>query len=315
MLLLGEKVASQDPGFAFWLDRRLKWSVVSAVAIYAVSLAAFGLGSDNIVSARNFGLFALFGVAQQLGAWRYGSKVGLWIALAIAAMIAASESRLALGIAVALFPLAQIPTRRWTGLIKMAAVMAGVAVLSYALFINFEALQQRFLTGDVSLRVGSIGINGSGRSAFWKLTVDSIQDNLAIGQGAGSAEGLIESVYAEIRHPHNDYLRVLHDYGVVGLTMWAVGLLAIVAALWSHWRKLDPWPRHGRIQLTALLMLLAFWMEMTAENAIVYVYVTAPLGLIVGAALGVQRAVDHAIRVPPALNSSATEPESAPCPC
>jgi hypothetical protein len=90
MLLLGEKVASQDPGFAFWLDRRLKWSVVSAVAIYAVSLAAFGLGSDNIVSARNFGLFALFGVAQQLGAWRYGSKVGLWIALAIAAMIAAS---------------------------------------------------------------------------------------------------------------------------------------------------------------------------------------------------------------------------------
>ena len=143
MLVTGDFAAAVDSGFGFWLDRVLKWSVAMALVIYGTSLVVFGPGSDDIVSARNFGLFALFGVAQQLARWRYGSRMGLLWAALITVLIGASESRLALGIAVVLFPLAQMPARGVRQLLKMSAVLVAAAALSYASFMYFDALQQR----------------------------------------------------------------------------------------------------------------------------------------------------------------------------
>ena len=74
-------------------------------------------------------------------------------------------------------------------------------------FNYFDDLRDRFLKGDVSMRIGTFEINASGRTAFWRTTMESFDKSPIIGKGAGSAEGLIESVFGTIRHPHNDYLR------------------------------------------------------------------------------------------------------------
>ena len=248
----------------------------------------FGVGTNEVFSARNFGLFALFGVAHGLSRWRYGSYVGLIYAIGITLLIGVSESRLALGIAVVLFPLAQIPTHRVLQGLKMLAVFCVVAACSYAGFEYSDALQQRFLSGDVSFRIGSIAINGSGRSAFWRITMQSIEDAPILGKGAGAAGALIDSVYPGLAHPHNDYLRIMHDYGAVGVALWAVAIIILLVALWQRWRWFDVRDRtKARLHLTALLSLVAFTLEMTAENALVYLYVAAPLGLIVGSVVGI----------------------------
>ena len=42
---------------------------------------------------------------------------------------------------------------------------------------------------------------------------------------SGTADSLISRTYGSAAgHPHNDYLRLLHDYGLVGMSLWALGL-------------------------------------------------------------------------------------------
>src|SRR5258708_25065013 len=105
------------------------------------------------------------------------------------------QSRLALGVALALFPLAQMPTANFKHIFKTGAVLAAVLAGFYRAFQYFDSLRDRFFTGDVSLPLGFTTINGSGRRAFWLTTFDSFQESPWIGKGAGSSEGLIESVY------------------------------------------------------------------------------------------------------------------------
>ncbi len=93
-------------------------------------------------------------------------------------------------------------------------------------------------------------------------------------------------------HPHNDYLRIAHDYGIVGIVIWVTAIGTLLFALWRRWNRADRLASGtARLQLTALLSLVAFSLEMTVENALVYVFVTAPLGLIVGAAFGAPRSM------------------------
>ncbi len=289
VLLLVEATTANNIAFAFWLEKHLFRSQLLAVSIYAASVAWFGPTTNEIFAARSFALFALLGVAHNLARWRYGARSGLAWAVAITLLIGIGQSRLALGIAIVLFPLAQIPTRKATRTLKMVLVLGAVCAASYWGFLYSEGLQQRFLSGDVSLKLGPVTINGSGRTAFWRVTTESFQESPLVGKGAGSAEALIESFFPESGHPHSDYLRVAHDYGLVGLTLWLAALLSIFIALWRSWRQADRCDRNiARLQLTAMLSLVAFALEMTMENAMVYVFVAAPFGLIAGAAFGLR---------------------------
>ena len=241
-------------------------------------------------SARSFGLYALFGVAYQLSRWRYGARSGLIWAAAITVLIGVSQSRLALGVAVALFPISQLPTRRSIRILKMLLVLLAVIGASYAALLYFDTLRERFVSGDVSVRLGPITINGSGRNAFWQATMQSFWEAPILGQGAGSAEGLIDSFWANIQHPHSDYLRIAHDYGFVGLAVWSTGVLMLLLTLRRNWCSAEKISsKFGQIQLGAFLALVSYALQMSMENAFVYVFISGPLGLIVGSALGIHR--------------------------
>ncbi|MBZ5637055.1 MAG: O-antigen ligase family protein [Acidobacteriia bacterium] len=292
LLLVGEATASTTPEFALWTSRCLDAGVFLAVAIYGTSVLIWGPGTNILISARSFGLFAVYGVANQLAKWRHGRKQGLLWAVLITVLIGVSESRLALGVAVCLFPISQIPVRGWIQWAKAAVVAVSVAALSYAAFNYFDALRDRFLKGDVSLRIWDVSINASGRTAFWRATLDSWRESPLVGKGAGSSENLIESVFVTISHPHNDYLRILHDYGFAGTVIWAAGILTLLVSLWHAWRHASQvFHAVPQLYLAGFLMLIAFVLSMTAENPIVDIFATAPVGLVVGCALGLQRSL------------------------
>jgi O-antigen ligase len=288
LLVLSEISASNDPCYGAWFEKWFWRSVLIVTVLYGISVVWSGAGTNEFVAARSFGLVAVLGIGYHLARWRSGQRSGLVWAIVITLLIGVSESRLALGIAVALFPLSQFPTPRTPGALRMFVVLVIVSTASYAAFVYSDSLQQRFLSGDLSLKIGSIAINGSGRTAFWRITAQSFSEAPVVGKGAGAAEGLIDSYFVDIGHPHSDYLRVAHDYGTIGGTLWASGVIGLLVILWRSWRKADGVDlATARIKLTGLLCLIAFSLEMTMENAMVYLFVTAPLGLILGAALGV----------------------------
>lgn len=288
LIMVAERTATNAPWFATWIQANVHICIVIGSLLYAGSVIYWGPGTDELIGARSFALFALLGVGSFLARWRYGGLTGLLYAMALTGLIGVSQSRLALGIAVVLFPIAQFPTHRLRKIVNVVAISCVAALLSYGAFIYFEGLRDRFLRGDLSFRIGSIGINGSGRMAFWRVTMESLNETPIAGRGAGSTEGLISSVFLDIRHPHSDYLRLLHDYGIVGVGLWAVAISALIVALWRRWRLAERAhnPSVARTQLTALLGLIGLALAMTMENAIVYIFVTAPLALVLGSALG-----------------------------
>jgi hypothetical protein len=77
----------------------------------------------------------------------------------------------------------------------------------------------------------------------------------------------------------------------VGVAIWAVGVLTLFVSLWRAWRQADQVSQLvSRLYLASLLILVAFMLSMTAENPIVDIFATAPVGLAAGCALGLQRA-------------------------
>lgn len=238
------------------------------------------------VGSRSFALFALVGVAWYVAGWRAGSRRSLLAGIGILTMVGLSLSRTALVVGMFLFPLAQVEMRRLSSWLRLALLGLVAGGLLYAAVWYIEPLHTRFFEGDTSLRIGGIGINTEGRMNMWETTLDSYRTAPWFGKGAGSVEELIERHYPGLGHPHNDYLRILHDAGLVGFLLWVGGFLALIWKTWRGWLVAAPGDPAGRVHLAAGLALVAVALGMLTDNVIVYIFVMAPVAVVVGTSLG-----------------------------
>lgn len=241
----------------------------------------------GIVGARGFALFALLGIACLVARWRHGSRRSLVGALVLLLMIALSLSRLGLLAGVLLIGFGFIRPGHIRGQIKALSGIALALLVFYTAVTRVPALNDRFFQGDVSLNVGGLVINGEGRSTMWRITWDSAQRELLLGQGGGSSGRLIYS-FTGLEHPHNDYLRILHDYGAIGLALWIVTLIALGRAIWTRWRQNIRQGESSVIHQSAFLALLGAVMAMVTDNLFAYAFLMGPLGILIGCALGSQ---------------------------
>ena len=115
----------------------------------------------------------------------------------------------------------------------MVAIGAIVATLSVAIATVFlyAPLHHRFFHGDTA-QVGGISINVTGRDTLWAANWDYFLKAPVIGHGAGAADRLTSALpeHGGAAHPHNDYLRILVDYGIVGLVLWFFAYFALLRA-------------------------------------------------------------------------------------
>ncbi len=287
-VLISARESYRSRAFAARIPRFIRWSTVVTTALFASGLvcAAAGTGA-MLVGARAFALFALLCVALLLSAWRYGQRGALFWAIVITALMGLSLSRMAFMAALIMFPLAQRPSRGLRESVRLAVWLGVVTAVGYSAVTRVAPLHDRFFKGDLSLRLGDLSLNASGRTAFWKATIDSYAQSPFIGRGAGSSEVLMQATFTDIGHPHNDYLRVLHDYGLVGLALW---LSAVATLAWRIGREFVRADRlhlpEASLHLSALLVLAAVALTMASDNALVYVFVMGPAGALIGASLG-----------------------------
>jgi O-antigen ligase len=66
----------------------------------------------------------------------------------------------------------------------------------------------------------------TGRSRLWDLMEEEIKIKPIWGHGANASEDFVLSVtWGTLTHPHNDWLRLLYDYGFIGTSIFAICLV------------------------------------------------------------------------------------------
>ncbi len=277
---------AEAQGLQASIDMFFRFGIWCAAAAYGWSLWADGLGTNAMIGPRSFGIVALFGVAWYASKWRLGSRWAFVLTAALLAEIGASVSRVALVAGLVMLTLARVSAtiKGWLwGFLTLALAAVGF----WWMFNNIDPLRDHFLSGDMRLRVGDTAINVSGRAQFWQATYDSFLESPWLGKGAGSSMHLMENWFHTIQHPHNDYLRVLHDYGVPGLGFWILGWGRILWQLWAQARLSERWRRaDAQLQFAAFLAALGMCLMMITDNPMTYVFAMGPLGVLVGAATG-----------------------------
>ena len=258
-----------------------------AIGLYGATVVVLGPGNKEVLGPRAFALIALIPLAWSLARWRYGERRAGIRALGLLGVILLSLSRLATAIGLLLWPLSRLSSR--VGLktwVRVVALVVTSLVVFYAAFELITPLRDRFLEGDVR-SVGGVQINVSGRDDYWPVVWRSALTSPWIGQGAGSAETALLGRGFPITHPHNEYLRIFHDFGLLGLLFWLWGFFVLLGRTFRAWRRADlAGDGLAYVHLAAWLGLVSLALGMVTDNSLRYVHVLLPLGISVGCSLG-----------------------------
>jgi O-antigen ligase len=261
------------------------------MAFYGTSLLFGGFGTGIWMGARSFAIFAVIAVAWCLACWRYKvfPNAGLYAA-GLVLLIAFSYSRTATVAALLLFPLAQISPRDPRSWWRMGLWVGLIALIAYLSFTYIEPVRARFTEQGDNATVGGIRVNTSGRDRIWQSVNDSASESPWVGKGPGSAGIAVQKVNETI-HPHNDYLRLLHDFGKLGLGIWALGYGGLFVQALSNWFWAEKHDRiTAHIHAAAVLAMVVVAFVMITDNVVVYLFAMAPLGILIGASVGIASA-------------------------
>ena len=136
--------------------------------------------------------------------------------------------------------------------------------------------------------MGGVSISTSGRNVIWPLVIDSGMRHPIVGGGLGSSQTVLEGLSESVAHPHNDYLRIWHDGGVIALTFLMMAFAWWLAVLGRQWvQSVSRSRRHPELDLAAFLTLLGIMLAAVTDNGFVYSFVMGPSGTLIGAALGI----------------------------
>lgn len=274
-----------------FLEHATLFASVCFLAIFAANgFGSEGVGAISFIQARSYALFALLGVAFFTARWALGSRASLWTTAALILMVALSLSRTALVTAILLLPLSRLQSFSRRDFKRLLGLGVLAAIMLYSLVFSIDALRQRFV-GDNTLQdyvSGEAAVDTSGRLAAWGITLVSYVESPWIGKGPGSANDLMEDVLSrlEIGHPLNEYLRFLHDEGLVGLLLFLAGWGQLLRLSWrAYQQSLARESPDSIFHLATLLALFAALVTMLTDNTASYIFVMGPLGIMVGVTL------------------------------
>ena len=310
MALFSGTLTARDPGRVDRLiDRGIGWISPVALTFVAAELATKGVPADLEeswwIGPRPVAILGVVVLSRYLARWYYGDKrARIWIVLWLAAIVM-TISRAATATALLLIGtlvLAQMRFQRRRAALTLPLALGAVALV-VTLALVWSPFYQRMFTGDPAIQVGGTPINVAGRARMWDLVVSSGREHPWIGQGLGTSQSVVSTGLADTRgqmsQPHNDYLRIWHDLGFVGLAfhLGAIGLW--IWLLGRDWYAAERRLRQpALLELTGLLIMIGLSVVEITDNAIIYQAVMGTAGTLVGAGLGRSNAT-AGIRLPP----------------
>lgn len=270
-------------------EAQLKWllrAFAAALVPLAVVILASWLGwlttADGPPSNRTNALLAalisavfLAGCPPQV-LW----PIGGWTAALL--LIALTKSRMATMATILILPLNPLYHSLRVRAAAAALLLAGGLAIFYS-----PAFQQRFfLSGGGSMADLLQGeFDTSGRLEVWAQVWDQAWRRPLFGAGVGSVGALTRRIWDGMEHPHNDYLRLGFELGLVGLGLW----LTVMG-----WQLLDLRRRlrgsRGAVRqalAASMLGLCVLLITAATDNTLIYnLLFTNPLFALIGAAYG-----------------------------
>ncbi len=142
----------------------------------------------------------------------------------------------------------------------------GLALLAGILLL--VPMQRKFINSQDKLNM-----RDSGRSFFQKYFADKAEESPIWGFGAGGTEvyaGWLTQHVTLVGAPHNEYLRVRFDGGMIGLILFYIGLgdLVLRGLLWGRGLK-EYFPYKAILVMTPIM----FAISCTNDNTFFYFYV------------------------------------------
>jgi O-antigen ligase len=281
--------AGSAPRFLGRLNRAA-WVVAG---LYLVTVARDGFGASAVYGPRSVALAGLVLVAVAVSCRQR------LLAVMLLLVIGSSLSRTATVVAIGLLCLGMaLNGRRQIPRLGRIAVWSVAGVVASGLAVTRIApLRERFLGGDNAFDYHGVSFNTAGRSQLWSYTWHLAHQHLLFGGGPGDAQDNVTARFAgEVNHPHNDYLRLLNDLGVVGLVLFLIGVIALLRGTWTRGRRTGE-PVHW----AAFLGVLGVVCAAVTDNVLVYPFVMVPLGVVVGLSLA------HPVPEPPDETSAGAE--------
>ncbi|MCF2525902.1 polysaccharide biosynthesis tyrosine autokinase [Yinghuangia soli] len=284
--LLAIAAAWTSAGSPMLVLRAVRAVAVVLALVYLASVLVYGPGNYVVIPARLLGESVWIGMVAAVPLTDRKSRWGYAVPLVLLAADVFSLSRTSSAVCALLFLGLVAKGRSRKELGKVLAVSAVVGCSAWLVITRYEPLRNRFIDNDGASMAG-VRVGTSGRSDLWATTWESIQTSPWIGHGIGSAGNLLADPAnpADLGHPHNDYLRLWHDLGLLGLALWLAAFAALGIGAYRrrrHAANQADWAIHQ----AALLALIGLSLNILTSNLLVYAFVMVPIAVIVGTSMG-----------------------------
>jgi O-antigen ligase len=238
----------------------------AASCILSVMLVAVVTGS-SILNRRPAAATMVFLAACFLGLASTGERKGWLGAVAAFGYCFLTGSRTATFSILMLAAL--VPLRRRTWLVR-GMVLVGIAALAVLTF-QARTFQERFfkLGGGGLEEVLAGRIDSSGRFGLWPPLYEDATENPIVGHGSGSSQAASRALTGGVlEHPHNDYLKVFYEFGLVGSVLfWLYYVAAWLTAASHTYAKGGP---RGEASAQLYLVLTGFFLISFTDNTVLY---------------------------------------------
>lgn len=141
-------------------------------------------------------------------------------------------------------------------------------------FVWNKVLKRLFFDGS---QLGSLDeVNFNGRMLLWESLFNNIE-NPWLGNGVGSSIELLQTIAIGVGiQPHCDYIRLYHDTGLVGLSLFFVLLLTMILKI--IYKIMARFDSNEVNDLSFILSLIAaFMIIMITDNVYIYTFFFFPL--------------------------------------
>ena len=261
--------------------------ITSGVLIFAglLGLLNEGVWEDWAILAigSNPRLYATYGVIaiSLMFSISVGNKTRFPIIALLYASIVISESRTALVAALIVIGLGNVFISR-RPLLTCIGVGIGVLV-TFVVTLNLPTISSRMAPSEIT--TAGAPIDDSGRIVVWRAVIESFTGSPVAGQGAGSGQTVSLASDFPLEHPHSEYLRVLHDGGIIGAVLVGIALILMLVMLRPRRNGV---PSHPHV-VGGFLILCAGLSMGTIENFLVFPSLMWPGAVIIGLALSTGR--------------------------
>ncbi len=284
LAMVAFQCAGRHQSFARFLWNGIKLMVWLASALYLLFLALGLVGFNGLFSPRSYALIAVIGCAVYVAEARSANqfallKAGIFCFLCIIT-ISRTASAVACLVMASYWVNSEKRSSRFLALISLGSAVA-IFILIAAYVPSFNA---SFTGGDGGLQLGPFSINTKGRLFWWSLLWESYLLSPMIGHGPGS----FTSTFFIAVQPHNDHLRLLHDFGYFGYGIWWAAIGGALLKIVQGWRIAA---RHklpeAAILMGTFLYSCTFLIVMLTDNVLIYPPNVFPFAIMLGGALGI----------------------------